>query len=143
MASTTRGMAVAGGDYGDAGGEIEEAVAVHVLDDGAFAFVRHQRIAARVGRRYDFRIAFDDGARAGTGQGSVEDRKVRTDLFQGLAHGNNSCSVFSCGVEVLRAGEARAAERGEELVGAEKAGAGLRWADPHTLILPLFGGQLR
>jgi hypothetical protein len=44
-------MAVAGGHHGDAGVEIQETVAVHVFDDGAFAAAGYQRIAARVGWR--------------------------------------------------------------------------------------------
>ena len=48
-------MAVAGGDHGDAGVEIQEPVAVDVLDDRAFAALRHQRIAPRVRRRNDAR----------------------------------------------------------------------------------------
>ena len=53
-------MAVAGRHHGDAGVEIEKAVAIHVLDDRAFALLRDQRIAARVGRRNDARVALDD-----------------------------------------------------------------------------------
>ncbi len=55
-------MAVPGGHYGDAGREIEEAVAIHVFHDGALAFLRYKRIAA----------AFDDGPRARTRHGPVQ-----------------------------------------------------------------------
>ena len=41
-------VAVAGGDDGDAGVEVEEAVAVDVVDHGAFAVVDDQRVVARV-----------------------------------------------------------------------------------------------
>ena len=78
---------MAGGDDRDAGVEIQEAVAIHVFDDGAFALCGHQRIAAGVGWRYDFLIAFDDGTRARAGDGAGEARKVLTDLFQCVAHG--------------------------------------------------------
>ena len=36
-------MAMAGGDHGDPGGEVQEPVAVGILDHGAFAPRRHQR----------------------------------------------------------------------------------------------------
>ena len=35
------GMAVAGGDYGDAGAAVEKPIAVNVLDDGSFAAGDH------------------------------------------------------------------------------------------------------
>jgi hypothetical protein len=41
-------MTVSGRGHGDAGGEVEEEVAVHVLDDGAAAALRDERIDARV-----------------------------------------------------------------------------------------------
>ena len=41
-------MAVAGGDHGDAGGKIEELVAVHVFEDEAAAAHGQQRIGAGV-----------------------------------------------------------------------------------------------
>src|ERR1019366_3624021 len=41
------------------------------------------------------------------------------------------------GLKELRAPKARAACGGEELVGGEKPGSGLRWAGPHNAILPL------
>ena len=79
-------VAVAGRDHGDPGIEIEKAVAVHIFDDGAFPAVGHQRVAARVGRGNDARVAVDDGARTGAGQGSGHPRKIQVDLFQGLTH---------------------------------------------------------
>ena len=45
------GMAVAGGGDGDAGGEIEELVAVDVGDDDAASALGDQRVGAGVGRR--------------------------------------------------------------------------------------------
>ena len=47
-------MAMPRGDDGDARGKIQKHVAVHVLDHRAAAALRHQRIAARVGRRNKF-----------------------------------------------------------------------------------------
>ena len=51
------GMAMAGGNDGDAGGEIEENVAVHVFYHRAAAALGDQRIIARVGRRKNRVIA--------------------------------------------------------------------------------------
>ena len=96
------GMAVAGRHHRDSGVEIEKAVAVHVLDNGAFRALRHQRIAARVGRGNGAGVAVDDGARAGAGQRGGHPRKIQLDLFQGLTH--NQSPVFSCRVENLHAG---------------------------------------
>ena len=60
-------MTVAGGGDGDAGGEVEELVAVHVFDPGAAAALGYQRIAARVGRGNPAIIRFHDGAGFGSG----------------------------------------------------------------------------
>ncbi len=76
------GMAVAGGHDGDSGVEVEEAVAVHVLHDGAFAVRATSGIAARVGRRHYSCVALDDGPRARTRQGGLQNRKVHADLFE-------------------------------------------------------------
>ncbi len=64
------GMRVSGRVDGDAGGAVEELVAVDVLDDGAFTAGHHQRIAAGVGRRHRLGVAGDDrlGVRAGQGR---------------------------------------------------------------------------
>ena len=43
------GMAVTGGDDGDPGGKIQEAIAVHVPDLGALAVIHDEGDAARVG----------------------------------------------------------------------------------------------
>ena len=50
---------MAGGANGDAGGEIEERVAVNIFNHRAAADLRDERIIARVGRRHDGVIAFD------------------------------------------------------------------------------------
>ena len=61
------GMRDAGRVDRDAGGAIEEAVAVDVLDHRPFAAGDHERIVARVGGRDVLRVALDDrpGLRAG------------------------------------------------------------------------------
>ena len=61
-------MAVAGGDHGDAGGKIEELVAVHVFDDEAAAALGHQRIRAGVGGRKILSVTFECALRIGAGQ---------------------------------------------------------------------------
>ena len=61
------GMAMAGGGHGDAGGEVEELVAVHVFDAHAAAALGYQRIGAGVGRRNVTVIALQ--VRAGIGAG--------------------------------------------------------------------------
>ena len=61
------GMRHAGRVDGDAGGAVEEPIAVDVLDHRAFAARDHERIVAGVGRRHELRVALDDrlGLRAG------------------------------------------------------------------------------
>ena len=44
----------------DAGGAVEEAIAVDVLDDGPFAAGDDERVVARVGRRHEPGVALDD-----------------------------------------------------------------------------------
>ncbi len=62
-------MTVAGGRDGDAGGEIEEAIAVHVLNDGPTAALDHKRIDARV-RRRDVRASrWSNACALGPGKG--------------------------------------------------------------------------
>ena len=61
IARTTSGCDDASRVDGDAGGAIEEAVAIHVLDDGALAAGDDERIVAGVRRRDELAIAIDDG----------------------------------------------------------------------------------
>ena len=61
-------MGMPGGNDGDARIEIEEAIAIHVFDHGAFAAFDDQRITARIGRRNDCAIAFNDRFRLRTGK---------------------------------------------------------------------------
>ena len=62
------GMAVAGGGYGDAGGEVEELVAIHVLDHDAASALGDQRIGAGVGGRDEAVIVGDDAPGIGAGK---------------------------------------------------------------------------
>ena len=70
------GMTVAGGVDGDAGGEVEELVAVDVFDAAAAAAFGDQRIAAGVGGRHPAIVGVDDGARFGSGQRAGDARRV-------------------------------------------------------------------
>ena len=65
---------VAGRADRDAGGEVEEAVAVHVPGLGAARVRHHERVVARIGGRGDFRVALDHRARLGPGQLGLEVR---------------------------------------------------------------------
>jgi hypothetical protein len=60
-------MGVAGRGHRDAGGAVEEGVAVDVLDRGARSARDDQRIVTRVGRGDSPGVALDDGARLRTG----------------------------------------------------------------------------
>ena len=92
------GMAMAGGSHGDAGGEIEELVAVDVFDDDAASALGHQRVGARVGRRQVFVIACDDafgiGARNGGRQLGAGSQSLRG---HGILRILSQLSVLSSG----------------------------------------------
>ncbi len=62
------GMAVPRRGDGDAGGEIEEEVAVDVLDHRAAAALDDQGINARVGRRHVLLVALEQGLAFGPGK---------------------------------------------------------------------------
>ena len=62
------GVAVAGGGHGDAGVEVEEQVAVDVLDHAALGPNRHHRVRARHARRRPLLVELEVGARLGAGQ---------------------------------------------------------------------------
>src|SRR5207253_3047110 len=57
---------------GDAGGEVEEEIAVHVLDDSPGAAGADERIDARVGRRHVSLVAIEQGARLRAGEGGLD-----------------------------------------------------------------------
>ena len=61
-------MRVAGGVDGDAGRAIEKEVAVHVLHRRSRRAIDDERVAARVGRRDDPGVAFDERLGFGPGQ---------------------------------------------------------------------------
>ena len=84
------GMAMAGRSHGDAGGKIEELVAVNVGNDDAASALGDQRIRAGVGRRNVFLIALEHALRVGPGQGGLD---LGSDC--GLGHG-------CCGHGILR-----------------------------------------
>jgi len=74
------GMAVTGGDDGDAGGEVIKVVAINVSDDDAASTLGHQWIGASVGGRNIFFIAGQHALGVGAGQsgldlGSVSSRR--------------------------------------------------------------------
>ena len=62
------GMAMAGGHDGDAGVHVQEAVAVHVFDDGSPAALDDKRIAAGIARRDIAMVFFDHFLGLGAGQ---------------------------------------------------------------------------
>ena len=66
------GMTVAGGDDGDAGGEVEELVAVDVVDADAAAAFGDQRIAAGVAGGDEAVIVGDDLLGERTGEGGLQ-----------------------------------------------------------------------
>ena len=71
------GMAMAGRDDGDAGGEIEEGVAVNIFHGGAAADFRDERVVAGVGRRDYVMVALDEFLGLGAGQFGDEVRQLR------------------------------------------------------------------
>ena len=75
-------MRVAGCDNGDAGVEIQETITIHILDNGAFTAGHDKRIAASIGRRHDFRVAFDDapGIRARKRRDQIRQETINTGL---------------------------------------------------------------
>jgi hypothetical protein len=77
-------MGVAGRTDRDAGGEVEETVAVDVPGLGAAAMRHHERIVARIRRRDHLGIARDHGLRLGAGE-------IGLDMV--VAHGNPSTAM--------------------------------------------------
>ena len=57
-------MTMASGNDSDSGREIQEAITVDILDNGAFTMLGNERIAPGVGRRYYAGVALDYGARS-------------------------------------------------------------------------------
>ena len=59
---------MAGAADGDAGGKIQEPIAVNIPDFDTATMRHHERVLARIGGRYYFGIAGQEGARFGSGQ---------------------------------------------------------------------------
>src|SRR6202021_4058937 len=70
------GMAMAGSNDSDAGGEIEESVAINVFHGGAPAELRDHRIIAGIGRRDYAMVTLDGFLGLGAGQFRSEERRV-------------------------------------------------------------------
>jgi hypothetical protein len=70
------GMAMTGGNHGNAGGEVEKLVAVHVFNAAAFGALGHQRIGAGVAGRDEAGIGRNGSLRLGAGQGTDQFRSV-------------------------------------------------------------------
>ena len=66
------GMAVSGRGHGDAGGEIEKFVAVHVRNHDAAALLGHQRVGAGVRRRKILLVARENALGIGAGQSGLD-----------------------------------------------------------------------
>ena len=62
------GVAMSGGNHGDAGGKIKEIIAINILNNHAAAALGHQRIGACVRRGNMLRVTLQDGLRLGAGQ---------------------------------------------------------------------------
>jgi hypothetical protein len=88
-----RGMGVAGGVDRDAGGEVQEQVAVDVLDGQALATDRHDRIGARQARRRPGLVEGDVVASLGAGDlgDDVGDRSSPREARRGVGQGATSC----------------------------------------------------
>ena len=66
------GMAMSGRGHGDAGGEIEKFVAVHIGNHDAAALLGHQRVGAGVRRRNILLVARENALGIGAGQSSLD-----------------------------------------------------------------------
>ena len=69
---------MAGAADGDAGDEVQEAVAVDVPDLGAAAVRHHERVVARIGRRDDGRVAGEQRPGLGSGQLGLDVRSLHS-----------------------------------------------------------------
>ncbi len=85
------GMGVAGGDDGDSGVEVEEAVAVDVLDDAAAAAPHDQRVDPGERRAGHGLVARDDrgGVRAGQFGPQVGSSRISREV---VSNAGPSCS---------------------------------------------------
>ena len=92
------GMAMAGRGHGDAGGKIEELVAIHIFDHNAASALGNQRIRARVGRRNIFFIACENALGIGAGKRRLE---LGAGMFKVLVVMESSRVVLSSRFSVL------------------------------------------
>ena len=88
------GMAMSGRGHGDAGGEIEEFVAVHIGDHDAAALLGHQRVGAGVGRRNVFLVARENALGIGAGQGGLDFGSCKSLGGHWILPENSRSSVF-------------------------------------------------
>ena len=79
---------MAGRNHGDSGGEIEESIAVDIVDHGAVPAGDYQWIGARIGRRQDCGVARDKRPRLIAGQIGDQIGQIRTDGFQSFHNGS-------------------------------------------------------
>ena len=91
------GMAMAGGDHGDARREVEKLVAVNVFNANAAAALGHQRIRARIAGRDQPRIGSTAACALGPGKGQTQFRSVlRVNLLLGhLLVSSINCCLLS------------------------------------------------
>jgi len=80
------GVAVAGGNDGDAGGEVEENVAVSVFDHGAASAAGDERIRAGIRRRDVAVVQRDDALGFRPGKRSLELGALGVQLSCGAGH---------------------------------------------------------
>ncbi len=66
-------MTVPGRGDGDSGGEVEELVAIHILDDDAASALGYQGVGAGVGGRDEAGIVGDDALGIGAGKLGADD----------------------------------------------------------------------
>ena len=79
-------MAVTGGDYGDAGIEIQKPVSVHILDNCTLAALGYHRIRACVRGRQDTLIALDHFACLRAGERRQDVGKTGTNRLDSSLH---------------------------------------------------------
>ena len=108
-----------GGAHGDAGREVEEAVAVHVPDLGAAAVRHHERIVARIRGRDDVGVARKQRAGLGAGKFGLDVRVV---------------SRWAPGVGPVRRAVARGAGAPRACARAARAGSRVRAASGGAIV---------
>ena len=135
------GMTVSGGSNGDAGGKVEELVAIHVLDHNAASALGNQGAGAGVGGRDDAVVIGDHAPCNGAGKLGADTRAVggsesRTRWRHGFllkqmasaadADAWPASSSFADTECAAECSPNRGADGGGKLVAAEEVGAGKR-----------------